>query len=89
MHEEITEHIYHERGKAAKHVTSEWDNAELKIQQAMTRELDHVLLQLEELLYMIGDQPDTPTEDELMNYVIGIIESVKVKKTKMKVAHKV
>lgn len=89
MHEEITEHIYHERGKAAKHVTSVWDNAELKIQQAMTRELDHVLLQLEELLYMIGDQPDTPTEDELMNYVIGIIESVKVKKTKMKVAHKV
>ena len=74
--------------RAREYAMDEEDMSDLKVMNKLTQELDHVLLQLEELLYMIGDQPESPTEDELMNYVIGLIESVKVKKNKVKVASK-
>ena len=47
------------------------------------KSMDHTLAQLEELLFLIGDRPQPATEDELMNYVIGMIESVKIKKLQL------
>ena len=35
--------------------------------------------ELETLLYRIGDSPVTPTEDEILNMLIGIIELNKVR----------
>ena len=49
---------------------------------------NHLQQQLEELLYLIGDRPEPATEDELMNYVIGMIESVKIKKDMLKQPNK-
>lgn len=49
----------------------------------ITKSMDHTLAQLEELLFLIGDRPEPATEDELMNYVIGMIESVKIKKLQL------
>lgn len=72
MHPSIVEHISYERGK---HATGTVDD-----------KLSNVQFQLEELLYMVGDQPVPPTEDELMNYIIGMIESVKIKRSQLKVA---
>ena len=45
--------------------------------------LDQVEQQLEELLYLVGDAPQPATEDQIMNYVIGMIESVKIKKQQL------
>lgn len=42
--------------------------------------LEHIEQQLEELLCLVGDMPKAATEDQIMNYVIGMIESVRVKK---------
>ena len=39
--------------------------------------------ELETLLYRIGDSPVTPSEDELMNMLIGIIELNKVRYEKL------
>jgi hypothetical protein len=39
--------------------------------------------ELELLLYRIGDSPVTPSEDELMNMLIGIIELNKVRYEKL------
>ena len=39
--------------------------------------------ELETLLYRIGDSPVTPTEDEIMNILIGIIELNKVRYEKL------
>ena len=35
--------------------------------------------ELETLLYRVGDSPVAPTEDEIMNILIGIIELNKVR----------
>lgn len=59
------------------------EDTRTNLRNMLINELSNTLTQLEELLYMIGDQPEPPTEDELMNYVIGVIESVKVKKNKV------
>ena len=39
--------------------------------------------ELETLLYRIGDSPVVPSEDELMNMIIGIIELNKVRYEKL------
>lgn len=39
--------------------------------------------ELETLLYRIGDSPVTPTEDEILNMLIGIIELNKVRYEKL------
>lgn len=39
--------------------------------------------ELELLLYRVGDSPVTPSEDELMNMLIGIIELNKVRYEKL------
>ena len=39
--------------------------------------------ELETLLYRIGDSPVTPSEDELMNIIIGIIALNKVRYEKL------
>ena len=39
--------------------------------------------ELETLLYRIGDSPVTPTEDEILNIIIGIIELNKVRYEKL------
>lgn len=74
MHENIVECISYQRGAdSCKSHTRE-------LHKTTSTHFDNILVQLEELLYMVGDSPKHPTEDELMNYVIGMIESVKVKK---------
>tara|TARA_A100001037_G_scaffold244817_1_gene225967 strand:+ start:111293 stop:111508 length:216 start_codon:yes stop_codon:yes gene_type:complete len=35
--------------------------------------------ELEAILYKVGDSPKPPTEDELMNMLIGVIELSKVR----------
>ena len=35
--------------------------------------------ELEAILYKVGDSPKQPTEDELMNMLIGVIELSKVR----------
>ena len=72
MHHSIVEHVAFQRGQ-----TMAGD---------VTEKLEHTLLQLEELLYLVGDRPEPASEDEIMNYIIGIIESVKIKKSQIKVA---
>ena len=74
--------------RAREYAMDEEDVSDLKMSYKLTQELDHVLLQLEELLFMLGDQPTPPTEDEVVNYVIGMIESVKVKKNKVAINSK-
>ena len=39
--------------------------------------------ELETLLYRIGDSPVTPTEDEILNIIIGIMELNKVRYEKL------
>lgn len=39
--------------------------------------------ELETILYKVGDSPTEPTEDELMNMLIGVIELHKVRYEKM------
>ncbi len=39
--------------------------------------------ELETILYRVGDSPVSPTEDELMNMLIGIIELNKVRYEKL------
>jgi len=88
------EEYFHTRSKrdikyrAREYAMDEEDVSNLKMSHKLTQELDHVLIQLEELLYMLGDQPTPPTEDEVLNYVIGMIESVKVKKNKVAINNK-
>jgi len=38
---------------------------------------------LETLLYKVGDSPTSPTEDELMNAIIGMIELHKIRYEKL------
>lgn len=52
---------------------------QLEQQQAF----DHIKYQLEELLYLVGDRSTPATEDEIMNYVIGMIEGLKIKHDKL------
>lgn len=46
-------------------------------------ELDQISYQLEELLYIVGDASKPATEDQIMNYLIGMIEGVKAKRDKL------
>lgn len=76
MHETIKEHISHERGKLdeqIKHPTTD----------EITSCFNHIETQLEELLHLVGDRKEPATEDEIMNYVIGMIESVRIKRDKL------
>ena len=73
MHESITEHIYMERGKTM----NKKDREEIK------SSFNHIETQLEELLHLVGDRKEPATEDEIMNYVIGMIESVRIKRDKL------
>lgn len=54
----------------------------MKTQQHI-QALDHVEHQLEELLYLVGDSPKPATEDQIMNYIIGMLESVKIKREQL------
>jgi len=74
MHETITEHVSYERAK---------NSYEQQLSKAHDA-FDHVETQLEELLFLVGDRPRPATEDEIMNYVIGMIESVKIKRERLK-----
>lgn len=72
MHESITEHVHYERGK---------NNLDRdKIKGKVDDSLNHLQTQLEELLHLVGDRKEPATEDEIMNYVIGMIEGVKIKR---------
>lgn len=72
MHESITEHVHYERGK---------NNLDRnKIKAKVDDSLNHIETQLEELLHLVGDRKKPATEDEIMNYVIGMIEGVKIKR---------
>ena len=42
-----------------------------------------ILNELETILYKVGDAPTQPTEDELMNMLIGVIGLHKVRYEKM------
>lgn len=39
--------------------------------------------ELETILYKVGDSPTRPTEDELMNMLIGVIELCKVRNERL------
>jgi hypothetical protein len=39
--------------------------------------------ELETILYKVGDAPKRPSEDELMNMLIGVIELCKVRKERL------
>ena len=39
--------------------------------------------ELETILYKVGDSPTNPTEDELMNMLIGVIELCNVRKERL------
>lgn len=71
MHPTILEHISYDRGQHIKSMR-EADN--------IHKVLDHISTQINELIYMVGDSPTPPTEDQLLNYLIGMYESVQVKK---------
>ena len=45
--------------------------------------LSQVEYQLEELIYMVGDMKEPPTEDQLLNYMIGMVEGLRIKKSKL------
>lgn len=92
MHEDIVEHVAYERGKNLNRpVMDDYDagwadgyrSKNVVDLSNITKSMDHTLAQLEELLFLIGDRPEPATEDELMNYVIGMIESVKIKKLQL------
>jgi len=79
MHESITEHVYLERGiNMAKTKQSISPGREEVVQS-----FKHIETQLEELLHLVGDRKEPATEDEIMNYVIGMIESVRIKRDKL------
>ena len=94
MHDTIIEHIYYERGKAKMNDGEDYFNTGTKrsignrgeqskpqiIKTKSVEALSNVQQQLEELLYLVGDRPEPASEDELMNYIIGMIESVKIKR---------
>jgi hypothetical protein len=54
----------------------------MKAQQHI-QALDHVEHQLEELLYLVGDSPTPATEDQIMNYIIGMLEGVRIKREQL------
>lgn len=90
MHESIIEHVAYERGK--EHLMDGYDTGWADGYRAkksgdidsMCKNMDNIQEQLEELLYLVGDRPTPATEDEIMNYIIGMIESVKIKKMRLK-----
>ena len=43
----------------------------------------NIFNELEMILYKVGDAPTQPTEDELMNMLIGVIDLHKVRYEKM------
>jgi|TARA_A200000159_G_C7336661_1_gene345350 hypothetical protein len=43
----------------------------------------NIFNELETILYKVGDAPAQPTEDELMNMLIGVIDLHKVRYEKM------
>ena len=86
MHKQIIEHISYERGKNI--VMDDHDAGRIAALTDAINSYNHLQQQLEELLYLIGDRPEPATEDELMNYVIGMIESVKIKKDMLKQPNK-
>ena len=43
----------------------------------------NIFNELETILYKVGDAPTQPTEDELMNMLIGVIDLHKVRYEKM------
>ena len=43
----------------------------------------NIFNELETILYKVGDAPTQPTEDELMNMLIGVIDLQKVRYEKM------
>ena len=47
------------------------------------RAFDHLEYQLEGLIYKVGDSPEQPTEDEILNYLIGMVESVRIKREQL------
>ena len=57
-------------------------NDRFDLEEAITNVFD-INDELELLMYRIGDSPVSPTEDELMNMLIGIIELNKVRYEKL------
>lgn len=96
MHEDIVSHISYERGKHAGGrgntcIMDDYDagwadgfrSKSCPTYNDVVKDYDNIITQLEELIYMVGDMPHKPTEDELLNYLIGFVESVKIKKNKI------
>ena len=79
MHESIIEHVYLERGASMS--AKEQNNQPTR--HEITSCFNHIETQLEELLHLVGDRKEPATEDEIMNYVIGMIESVRIKRDKL------
>lgn len=44
---------------------------------------DHIEYQLEGLIYKVGDAPEQATEDEILNYLIGMVETVRIKREQL------
>jgi|SRR6056300_1758179 len=93
MHESITEHISYERGKRdgeeyfnsglKRDLSSRSEQSQHPTKDEIASCFTHMEIQLEELLHLVGDRKEPATEDEIMNYVIGMIESVRIKRDKL------
>ena len=96
MHESITEHISYERGKneikdgeeyfdsgLKRDIQTRAEQSKVPSRDEIKSSFNHIETQLEELLHLVGDRKKPATEDEIMNYVIGMIESVRIKRDKL------
>ena len=82
MHPTIVEQIAYERGKN-QCIMDDQDATKASLRDDMVKSYDHFNVQLEELIFLVGDRPEPATEDEILNYIIGMQESVKIKKAKL------
>lgn len=82
MHPTIVEQIAYERGKN-QCIMDDQDEAKISLRDDLIKSFDHFNDQLEELIFLVGDRPEPATEDEILNYIIGMQESVNIKKAKL------
>lgn len=84
MANEGIERVNSETGEYIQPYNGEINNMKNRfdLEEAITNVFD-VNDELELLLYRIGDSPVTPSEDDLMNMLIGIIELNKVRYEKL------
>lgn len=64
-------------------VMDDYDAGFVDKHKEVRRAFDHLEYQLEELIYKVGDAPQPATEDEILNYLIGMAESVRIKRDQL------